>query len=368
MAQAEVFLRQFSDTVVDVPAEDMYYLLQTFGSIAQSRKANGPGDRELIESIMLDLFEVCCDHFESYSTEFVCLICLRSGAATHTQIGFVNATTSETSYKIVRDLLANITDETPDLLSVLLERTKLRFKAISSATSAAYLFKALPLGRWLPTERDFEIAATWLLHNSYESAESALARTIFGRLNWQFADANGDATGDERLHLCIDLHVRMACLLCEVAAKLAPETVGLSGITESVRQVSSLVKGSSTPQQLFVAWCWNMVTVLRLHGMDQGREARARWLRQPAQMMARVPELERLGAVFQGVTDGRPLALYVAVLATQCGHSVPLVCHRGFAQMARLLQDYRQSAVVRCLELVTPLFVECPESLSKCDA
>lgn len=280
------------------------------------------------------------------------------------QIGFVNIVTSENSYKIVRDLLANITDETPDLLSVLLERTKLRFKDISAVTSAAYLFKTLPLGRWQPNERDFEIVATWLLHSSYESAESALARTIFGRLNWQF----DGAPGEERLHLDIDLHVRMACLLCEVTAKQVPETVGLSGITESVRRVSNLVKGSATPQQLFTAWCWNMVTVLRLHGMDQAREVRARWLHQPAQLMARVPELDRLGAVFQGVTDERPLALYVAVLATQCGHSVPLVCHRGFAQMARLLLDYRQSAVVRCLELVTPLFVECPESLSKCDA
>lgn len=160
----------------------------------------------------------------------------------------------------------------------------------------------------------------------------------------------------------------MACLLCEVAAKQVPETVGLSGITESVRQVSNLVKGAATAQHIFAEWCWNMVTVLRLHGMDMGREARARLLHEPAQFMQRVPELERLAAVHEGCSTGRPLAIYVAVLATQWGHSVPLVCHRGFAQMALLLQDYRQSAVVRCLELVTPLFVECSESLSKCEA
>lgn len=283
----------------------------------------------------------------------------------------MNAATTETSYKIVRDLLANITDDTPALLSILLERTKLRFRDIdnsnTSTSSAVYLFKALPLDRWLPTERDFEITATWLLHCGCDSDESVLARAILSRLNWGFGSAT-DGSHDEHLHLSADVHVRMACLLCEVAAKQVPETVGLSGITESVRQVSNLVKGAATAQQIFAAWCWNMVTVLRLHGMDMGREARTRLLHEPAQCMQRVPELERLAAVHEGCSGGRPLAIYVAVLATHWGHSVPLVCHRGFAQMALLLQDYRQSAVVRCLELVTPLFVECSESLSKCDA
>lgn len=51
--QAEGFLQHFNDTIVDVPAEDMYYLLQTFASIAQSRDVSDRTDRELI-----DLFEV----------------------------------------------------------------------------------------------------------------------------------------------------------------------------------------------------------------------------------------------------------------------------------------------------------------------
>lgn len=328
-------MHHINDTVIDVPAEDMYYLLQTFASIAQSRDASGQ-DRELVECVMLDLFEV----------------------------GFCNEATSPTSYKIVRDLLANIMDGVPAMLSALLERTKQRFAAINTATSAVYLFKALPLDRWVPSERDLEVTATWLLNCAHDSAESALARTIISRLNWNFDDGDTEL----RLHLPGDTHVRMACLLCEVAAKQVPETVGLSGITESVRQVSNLVKGAATGQQLFAAWCWNMVTMLRLHQFDHGRDVRARLLHEPASVLRHVPELERLGAVFQGVSDGRPLALFVAVLATQCGHSVPLVCHRGFAQMALLLQDYRQSAVVRCLELVMPLFVECPDSLSKCEA
>lgn len=335
---ADFLQRHFNDTVIDVPAEDMYYLLQTFASIAQSRDAAGV-DRALIECVMLHLFE----------------------------IGFINAATTASSYKIVRDLLANITDESPALLSALLERTKQRFADIDPGTSAVYLFKALPLASWQPTEEDFQIIAAWLLNAGYDSAENGLARTIFSRLNWNFARDAADGVA-EALHLPADVHVRMACLLCQVAARHAPETVGRSGITESVRQVSNLVKGSATAQQRFATWCWNMVTVLRLHGMDHGREARALLLQQPAQAMARVPEVERLAAVHDGVAAGCPLALYVAVLATQWGHSVPLVCHRGFAQIARLLDDYRQSAVVRCLELVTPLFVECPESLSKCEA
>lgn len=49
------FMEKFNDTIIDIPAEDMYYLLQTFSSIAMARKEN---DWQLIEQITLDLFKV----------------------------------------------------------------------------------------------------------------------------------------------------------------------------------------------------------------------------------------------------------------------------------------------------------------------
>lgn len=49
------FLEQFNDIVTDVPAEDMYYLLQTFASMALSREMN---DIDFIRCVTTDLFKV----------------------------------------------------------------------------------------------------------------------------------------------------------------------------------------------------------------------------------------------------------------------------------------------------------------------
>lgn len=51
------FLDNFNDTIIDIAPEDMYYLLQTFSSMALSRNAND--DYEFIERVTLDLFQVC---------------------------------------------------------------------------------------------------------------------------------------------------------------------------------------------------------------------------------------------------------------------------------------------------------------------
>lgn len=48
------FLEQFNFIVIDVPAEDMYYLLQTFGSMALARDIT---DIDFIRCITTDLFK-----------------------------------------------------------------------------------------------------------------------------------------------------------------------------------------------------------------------------------------------------------------------------------------------------------------------
>lgn len=49
------FLNKFNDTIIDVPAEDMYYLLQTFASMALSREI---ADYEFINRVTIDIFKV----------------------------------------------------------------------------------------------------------------------------------------------------------------------------------------------------------------------------------------------------------------------------------------------------------------------
>lgn len=50
------FLNRFNDSTIDVPSEDMYYLLQTFASMALARESS---DYEFINRVTIDLFKVC---------------------------------------------------------------------------------------------------------------------------------------------------------------------------------------------------------------------------------------------------------------------------------------------------------------------
>lgn len=125
--------------------------------------------------------------------------------------------------------------------------------------------------------------------------------------------------------------------------------------------MSSLGKGPSKKEQ-FSTWCWNMVTMLRLHSIDRYKSPK-----NLPQLIYLVPELEATQSIYQGFTENRPLALYLSLLTSQLGHSLPQICHRGFDVMKNLLTDYRHSKVIRCLELITPLFLETPESLFTCD-
>ena len=171
---------------------------------------------------------------------------------------------------------------------------------------------------------------------------------------------NGD------LFLSHDLHVRIASLIIDVLTKHAPEVIGSASISESVRQVSLKMTGQSLKQQ-FTTWCWNMISLLRLHCLDQSHKTVVEIIRSPFNLLPQIPELERLQSVFQGVAEQRPIALFVSVLSTQWGHSVPQICQKGFEQIQLLTKDCRHNVVIRCLQLLTPLFLECPESLAKCD-
>lgn len=49
------FMRQFNDVIIEVPADDLYYLLQTFGNMILSRDKS---DWDFIRIVSIRLFEV----------------------------------------------------------------------------------------------------------------------------------------------------------------------------------------------------------------------------------------------------------------------------------------------------------------------
>ncbi|XP_034665712.1 ectopic P granules protein 5 homolog [Drosophila subobscura] len=323
--QADDFWSKFDQANADVAPEDMYYLLQTFFEMANDR--NRTKDWSLIKAICLHIFHM----------------------------GYIHRPTREICYKTARDMLANLMQE--DLLGCFLVQLKVRYGEVDQA---AYLFKALPLDAWRPCMDSFEVLSNWLLHFDYQSSESHLARLIISHLNWGF-DIEG------RLFLPHNIHVRMAYLVNEALNKYAPEVIGASGISESVRQVSSLIDSTQSSREQFTNWCWRMISMLRLHLMDQGVESVKRTLQHPTEPLLFIPALENMEMIFQGVAEQRPLALYVGMLVSLHGHSIPLICQHGFDLLQKLLLDHRHAATIRCLELIVPLFLETPETLAHCE-
>uniref|UniRef100_A0A1A9W6G3 Ectopic P granules protein 5 homolog n=1 Tax=Glossina brevipalpis TaxID=37001 RepID=A0A1A9W6G3_9MUSC len=319
---------KFNVANADSSEEDLYYLLQAFFEMANDR--DKLKDWDLIKTIFLHIF----------------------------QIGFINHNTRDSCYKAARDMLVNLCLCYEDLMSCLLIHLKICYP---ETENVIYLYKSLALESWKPNMDCFEILSNWLLHYEYTSSENRLARVIISHLNWSF-------DSDERLFLPHNIHVRMACLISEALSKHAPEVVGISGISESVRQVSSIIDFSQSTKEQFSAWCWCIISMLRLHVMDQNLETIKKVLQNPSEYLMFVPELDGIDLIYQGVNENRPLALYVAILVSLHGHSIPLICQKGFDLMQRLLNDQRHFAVIRCLELITPLFLEIPDTLANVES
>lgn len=318
----ENFSIKFND---DVATDDLFFLLHAF---AQMALAKGKEDWDFILFITIDLL----------------------------QIGFINEGTRDFCYNTVKDLLTNITSKYPELIANIFNYLKSNLEKVG--TFGSYLFKALPISKWVPKTEDLEVLATWLLNFDFDSIENTTARVIFAYMNWNF-DAN------DELFLPHEIHVRMAFLVCEVYTKHVGESIG-SGVMETARQVGSSKKNPSKKEQASM-WCWSMCCVLRLHYMDLNKQVVMSLMENPG-IVNMIPEIEATNVIYQGFTDQKPLAIYLSLLVSQLGHSIPQICHRGFEQLKLLLSDYRHSKVIRCLELITPLFVNCQSSLYNCES
>lgn len=254
-------------------------------------------------------------------------------------------------------MLVNLTLAHEDLMSSLLLQLKIRFSEIENA---AFLFKSLPLKNWKPDMKSFEILSSWLLHYDYKTMENTFSRIIINNLNWGL-DCDG------RLFLQHNNHVRMACLISDAFNKHSPERVGLFGGSESFRQVSNSMNLTQFSKENFSAWCWRITSTLRLHLMDQSVDSVRSTLQTPSEALMYIPDLEKIHSIYQGVTEERPLAMYTSILVSLWGHSIPLICHHGFKLIRHLLTGYYHTEVIRCIELVVPLFLETPETLAHCE-
>jgi hypothetical protein len=123
-------------------------------------------------------------------------------------------------------------------------------------------------------------------------------------------------------------------------------------------------------EQAFSLWAWETITRLRLHVLDQPDHIVWTAMANPAVAFSNVPDMDsdiRLEVIARGVKERQPIASYVAALATVWGHSVPLVCTKGFNQLQILLCHYKYDAILTVLQCTIPLFLDCEKSLVSCD-
>nr|CAD7586275.1 unnamed protein product [Timema genevievae] len=325
--------QQFEEKLEAMPEAESFYLLTTFANMAMARNDI---DMDLIRVITLDLF----------------------------QIGFLSSATKELCSKPARMLLANITSKHPSLISDLLVKLRDNFSLVGKLS--LYLFKELPLKLWAPTSSDMSILSHWLLQSPLSSSESTLARLIISSMDWIGASID------------IQLNRKVALLIVEAVLKFLPETIGnTSGgtamLTEGVKQVSNYATSMILPQtfeQVFSVWAWETISRLKLHVLDQQHHIVWTAMANPAEAVRGIPDLEvdqELELLAKGVRDKQPIACYVAVLLTTWGHSIPLICTKGFMQVQLLLCYYKYEAIIEILHHVMPLFLCCEESLIKSD-
>lgn len=121
-------------------------------------------------------------------------------------------------------------------------------------------------------------------------------------------------------------------------------------------------------EHAFAIWAWEMMSKLRLHRLDQSESACHKGITSPAEAFFNVPDIDSdasLESLVIGVRDKQPIACFVAATMTLWGHSIPLICTKGFEQLGVLLSHYKYEHVLMALHHIVPLFLSCPESLLK---
>ncbi|KAG7211797.1 hypothetical protein KM043_011028 [Ampulex compressa] len=321
--------KQFEEKLSNMPGDESYFLLTTFANMALARAHQ---DYDFVRATTIDLF----------------------------QIGYLSEKTQDTCSKDARSLLSNLTNKYPSLLSDILQ--KLRDNFVSVGKLSLYLFTELRIDKWTPEVEDIKILSTWLHQYPLSSTENHLARLVLTHLNWGF-DAN------ENLYLPINLHRQIALLIVELTMKYVPDTSiqTASLLAEGVKQVSSIVRPQNA-EQVFSLWAWEMILKLRLHQLDQSDAICQHVIANPTDGLSNVPDLDSdsyLEPLLTGIREKQPIACYVGTIMTLWGHSVPLICSKGFNQLQILQCYYKYEQVLISLHHIIPLFLECVDSLLK---
>lgn len=265
-------------------------------------------------------------------------------------LGFINEATRETCYNTVKDLLTDITNNHPALINDIFDSVKTQLHIVGDLN--IYLFKSIALVKWKPIESDLETLASWLLNFDIDTIESITARLIFSHLNWDY-DSNN------QLFFSRDVHLDMVKLISKAYMKFIDGFNDID-INETYNLITKRNIRNQSSKERFSNWCWTIASVLKLHLLENKQQLHYFDLRS-------FPEIEYMNTIYQSFQENISFGIYLSILTSQIGHSIPQICQFGFEKLKYLTKDHRYARVIRCLELMIPLFVDCLESLYSCD-
>lgn len=276
------------------------------------------------------------------------------------ELGLLNELTREICFKTTTDLLATIVSRYPPFVSFVLQRLELQ-QPIPIASLA--FFKDLPLHRWKPTVKDFQLLRDWLLNDALDSARHQLAVTMLTRLNWGLED------NPKRPFLGTSFHQQTALLLTEVVAihgrlpvPSAVPMLASNFLADSMQFLSSFSRSWNSSS--LVQWAWHLALKLRLHTFDCFPDHLVWMLHHPQRAFCNVRLLQddpKLLMLRQ--PQPTPFSCYVALSMTNAGHSVPEFCSVGVDLLYVLSTADQHRAVVAFLNHLFPLIVTCPDVL-----
>ncbi|OQV20756.1 Ectopic P granules protein 5-like protein [Hypsibius exemplaris] len=254
--------------------------------------------------------------------------------------------------KLGRDLICSICAEYPALISDVSNFTWKNLEQVGSM--AVFLFQDMPLKLWRIGRSDIDnVCERLVTADAIQDPVCLLAREILSNLNWGFAEGGGELWVDPTVHQYV------AVAIVEAFLKFISTKNRRLLLYESLLRLSSMVTtGKSTPEQLFVGWCWEVLLDLKLHRLAQHPD-RLATLRNNAILDETIPNLSRDAVTLSplnAVQVRQPMACYVAVMLTDMGHSTSGVLKQGLDWIASLVEQYLYIPALETLEVVTPLF------------
>ena len=276
------------------------------------------------------------------------------------ELGLLSEITREICFKTAKDLLGTIIDHFPPFVSLILER--LKQQQVLPSVSLTF-FKDLPLLRWQPISKDFQLLRDWLLNEALDSVRHQLAVTLLTRLNWALEES------PKRPFLGIAFHQQTALLLTEIVAihgrlpvPSAVPVLASNFLADSVQFLASFSRSWNSSS--LVQWAWHMVLKLRLHTFDCFPDHLVWMLHHPQRAFRAVRHLQedpQLLVLRQ--SPPTPFSCFVALSMTSAGHSVPEFCTTGVDLLSALSMADQHRPVVAILHHLFPLLVTCPDVL-----